>query len=78
MNPYEDLIYNLRSMQVQGYSKSDILDAWRETSSDVTQNLIHLLTFAVVSGDVPKIRLLKYQIKNIKNLDKTINKGLLE
>jgi hypothetical protein len=78
MNDYDFLISKLKSMQIQGFNRSEIIDEWQKGSSNALICLEQKLVWAFLKNDSSEIKLLKFQIRNLQSLDKTINKGLLE
>lgn len=78
MNSYNLLASKLRAMQVQGFKKSEIIEAWRVSLPDALKEMEQLLFLAKLKSNRKEIKLLKSQIQQLKNLNKTIKIGLLE
>jgi metal-responsive CopG/Arc/MetJ family transcriptional regulator len=78
MNDYEFFVSKLKSMQIQGINKNEIIEEWKLGLPNALPYLEQSLVVAVLKGDSEEIKTIKHKIKNIKTLDKTIIKGLLE
>jgi hypothetical protein len=78
MNHYEFFLSKLKAMQLQGFSRSQILDEWSIGLGDVIEYLNKQLAVGVLTENVDEILKIRKQINHIKELDNTIKKGLLE
>jgi hypothetical protein len=78
MNVVDLFIHKLKSMQIQGYRMSDIIDEWETGNLDALYYLEQKLVWALLESDDEEINSLNKKIKYIKNMKEYIVNGLLE
>jgi hypothetical protein len=78
MSAYSYFIEKLKALQLQGYPKQHIIDVALEGKNEVLIQLDKELIVAIMSEDKYVSRQLRWQMNEVNNLNKRIQKGLLE
>jgi hypothetical protein len=78
MSAYSDFIEKLKALQLQGYPKQHIIDVALEGKNEVLIQLDKELIVAIMFEDKYVSRQLRWQMNEVNNLNKRIQKGLLE
>lgn len=78
MNTYELFISKLKAMQVQGHTRTKILEKYRIWKPTVILYLEKELMVAVIASDFNKEKILRQNIKYVGDLNEIIEVGLLE
>ena len=78
MSSYSDFIEKLKALQLQGYPKQNIIDVALEGKNEILIQLDKELIVAIMSENKILVRRLRWQMNEVNNLNKRIQKGLLE
>jgi hypothetical protein len=75
---YSDFIEKLKALQLQGYPKQHIIDVALEGKNEILIQLDKELVMAILADNKILLRQLRLQMNEVNNLNKRIQKGLLE
>ena len=78
MSDYSDFIEKLKALQLQGYPKQHIIDVALEGKNEILIQLDKELVMAILADNKILLRQLRLQMNEVNNLNKRIQKGLLE